>query len=89
MAMTTTAEILNTRSLAMTSSEMLHALQAQRTRCTVWSRVMDYHRPVEGFNIGKKGEHKERVFFDENFNTSKQCVKNLKKINTRSEYGRF
>ena len=34
-----------------------------------------YHRPVEGFNIGKKGEHKERVFFDENFNTSKQCVK--------------
>ena len=75
MAMTTTVEVLNTRSLAMTSSEILHALQAQRTRCTVWSRVMGYHRPVEGFNIGKKGEHKERVFFDENFNTSKQCVK--------------
>lgn len=37
--------------------------------------IKEYHRPVEGFNIGKKGEHKERVFFDENFNTSKQCVK--------------
>lgn len=75
MAMTTMAEILNMRSLVMTSSEILHALQAQRTRCTVWSRVMGYHRPVEGFNIGKKGEHKERVFFEENFSTSKQCVK--------------
>ena len=49
MAMTTTAEILNTRSLAMTSSEILQGMQAQRTRCTVWSRVMGYHRPVEGF----------------------------------------
>ena len=75
MAMTTTAEILNTRSLAMTSSEILQGMQAQRTRCTVWSRVMGYHRPGEGFNIGKKGEHKERVFFEENFSTSKQCVK--------------
>ena len=75
MAMTTTVEVLNMRSLAIISSEMLHALQAQRTRCTVWSRVMGYHRPVEGFNIGKKGEHKERVFFEENFSTLKQCVK--------------
>ena len=75
MAMTTTVEVLNMRSLAMTSSEILHALQAQRTRCTVWSRVMGYHRPVEGFNIGKKGEHKERVFFEENFNALKQCAK--------------
>ena len=75
MAMTTTVEVLNMRSLAMTSSEMLYTLQAQRTRCTVWSRVMGYHRPVEGFNIGKKGEHKERVFVEENFSTSKQCVK--------------
>ena len=49
----------------MTSSEILQGMQAQRTRCTVWSRVMGYHRPVEGFNIGKKGEHKERVKFCE------------------------
>ncbi len=31
----------------------------------VWTRVMGYFRPVEGFNIGKKGEHRERVPFKE------------------------
>lgn len=34
-----------------------------RTRCLVYTRVMGYHRPVESFNIGKKGEHKQRVHF--------------------------
>jgi ribonucleoside-triphosphate reductase len=29
----------------------------------VWTRVMGYHRPVDSFNIGKKGEHMERVMF--------------------------
>nr|DAR31237.1 MAG TPA: hypothetical protein [Caudoviricetes sp.] len=28
----------------MISSEILQCIQAQRTRCTVWSRVMGYHR---------------------------------------------
>jgi len=27
--------------------------------------VMGYHRPVASFNIGKKGEHAERRFFQE------------------------
>ena len=31
----------------------------------VWTRVMGYFRPVDGFNIGKKGEHRERVPFKE------------------------
>lgn len=31
--------------------------------CEVWTRVMGYHRPVASFNIGKKGEHAERVHF--------------------------
>jgi hypothetical protein len=31
----------------------------------VWTRVMGYHRPVASFNIGKKGEHAERVAFRE------------------------
>ncbi|UGU18373.1 anaerobic ribonucleoside-triphosphate reductase [Sinomicrobium kalidii] len=26
---------------------------------------MGYHRPVESFNIGKKGEHKQRKHFRE------------------------
>ncbi len=33
--------------------------------CEVWSRVMGYHRPVSSYNIGKKGEFKERKFFYE------------------------
>ena len=63
----------------MTNSETLESLQEKRTKCTVWSRVMGYHRPVEGFNVGKKGEHKERVFFEQNFNALEKCVKKSKK----------
>lgn len=37
-----------------------------RTKCLVYTRVMGYHRPVESFNIGKKGEHKQRRHFKEN-----------------------
>ena len=37
----------------------------ERQRCEVWTRVMGYHRPVASFNIGKKGEHRERRFFVE------------------------
>jgi anaerobic ribonucleoside-triphosphate reductase len=37
----------------------------ERQRCEVWTRVMGYHRPVASFNIGKKGEHRERRFFTE------------------------
>ena len=35
----------------------------ERQRCEVWTRVMGYHRPVASFNVGKKGEHRERCFF--------------------------
>lgn len=31
----------------------------------VWTRVMGYFRPVDSFNIGKKGEHRERKYFTE------------------------
>ncbi|MDR1441649.1 MAG: ribonucleoside triphosphate reductase [Bifidobacteriaceae bacterium] len=33
--------------------------------CEVWTRVMGYHRPVSSFNVGKQGEHHERVHFAE------------------------
>jgi anaerobic ribonucleoside-triphosphate reductase len=35
----------------------------KRTKCLVYTRVMGYHRPVESFNKGKKGEHKQRTYF--------------------------
>ena len=37
----------------------------ERQPCEIWTRVMGYHRPVSSFNIGKKGEHGERTFFQE------------------------
>lgn len=41
------------------------AIQAKRTRCEVWTRVMGYHRPVANFNVGKKSEHYSRQHFSE------------------------
>ena len=52
---------MNTKSV-----EILEKKQHLRTKCLVYTRVMGYHRPVESFNIGKKGEHKQRVHFREN-----------------------
>lgn len=49
----------------MSHEEILKKLQHRRSRCIVYTRVMGYHRPVESFNIGKKGEHAERKQFDE------------------------
>jgi anaerobic ribonucleoside-triphosphate reductase len=37
----------------------------ERQECEVWTRVMGYYRPVSEFNIGKKSEHRERLFFRE------------------------
>ena len=49
----------------MTKEEILKKFEHKRTKCIVYTRVMGYHRPVESFNIGKKGEHKERKQFVE------------------------
>jgi len=53
--MTNTTEILEGGS----------GLNANRTRCEVWTRVMGYHRPVSHFNTGKKSEHYSRKHFTE------------------------
>jgi hypothetical protein len=45
--------------------EPIHLSDEERQPCEVWTRVMGYHRPVASFNIGKKGEHYERRFFQE------------------------
>ena len=39
----------------MTREEILEKNTNKRTKCTVWTRVMGYHRPVESFNLGKTG----------------------------------
>jgi anaerobic ribonucleoside-triphosphate reductase len=49
----------------MNREKILEKMAHKRTRCTVYTRVMGYHRPVESFNIGKKGEHRQRKHFVE------------------------
>lgn len=49
----------------MSNSEILSANADKRTKPVTYSRVMGYTIPVERFNIGKQGEHKERKFFKE------------------------
>ena len=52
-------------SLAAAQDEAVTLADEERQPCEVWTRVMGYHRPVASFNVGKKGEHKERRFFAE------------------------
>ncbi|AKF25630.1 ribonucleoside-triphosphate reductase [Sulfurovum lithotrophicum] len=47
----------------MKQQQILEKHREERSKCIVYTRVMGYHRPVESFNIGKKGEHQERKFF--------------------------
>ena len=54
----------------MNEQEKHEKNSGKRTKCMVYTRVMGYHRPVESFNIGKKGEHKQRIKFVE----PKNCI---------------
>ncbi len=47
----------------MSQNEILKLLEDKRQKCTVYTRVMGYHRPVESFNVGKIGEHRQRKQF--------------------------
>ena len=49
----------------MSKEELLTLRESKRQKCIVYTRVMGYHRPVESFNIGKTGEHKQRKQFTE------------------------
>nr|DAR64013.1 MAG TPA: anaerobic ribonucleoside triphosphate reductase [Caudoviricetes sp.] len=49
----------------MNRNEILEKNKDKRTKCIVYTRCMGYHRPVESFNVGKKGEHNERIKFKE------------------------
>lgn len=53
----------------MLEKEGIKVNDSERTRCEVWTRVMGYHRPIDSFNIGKKGEVADRKYFTE----SKAC----------------
>ncbi len=65
----------------------LNGEQAECPTCgkktQVWTRVMGYFRPVDGFNIGKKGEHRERKPFKEP--SKDKCVAESKRLGTYKE----
>ena len=48
-----------------TEKEFLKTVEEKRTKPLVFTRTMGYFRPVDSFNDGKYGEHKERKFFNE------------------------
>lgn len=48
-----------------TKEQMCEIHKAERAKCTVYTRVMGYHRPVETINLGKKGDFRERCHFSE------------------------
>lgn len=49
----------------MTDTEILKANEDLRQPVECWTRVMGYFRPVSQFNLGKKSEFAERVWFVE------------------------
>lgn len=49
----------------MTDKEILEKYQNDRQECEIFTRVMGYFRPFSFFNIGKKQEFKDRVWFTE------------------------
>jgi len=50
---------------ALVGNRTITLKDEERQECEIWTRVMGYYRPVSEFNIGKKSEHAERVFFTE------------------------
>lgn len=48
----------------MKKEEILKTLEHLRTKTLQYTRVVGYYRPIESFNKGKKGEFRERVYFE-------------------------
>ncbi len=65
-----TKKIMNMETLKNERILVLEQYQQNRSKCLVYTRVMGYHRPVESFNIGKQGEHKQRTLFKEGYGKS-------------------
>ena len=53
----------------MSKDELLAKYSSSRQKCDVFTRVMGYLRPISSYNIGKKQEAKERMYYtvDETF----------------------
>ena len=45
--------------------EQIQLDDSERQPCQIWTRVMGYHRPIDFYNIGKRGEFAARKYFKE------------------------
>ena len=63
-----------TEHTALATAADVQLTDAERQPCEVWTRVMGYHRPVQSFNTGKKGEFAERVCFTEKRAAEQACM---------------
>ena len=54
-----------TQKINQSEKEFLKTKEEKRIKPLVFTRTMGYFRPVDSFNDGKYGEHKERKFFNE------------------------
>ena len=50
---------------AVIDNRVITLQDEERQECEIWTRVMGYYRPASEFNIGKKSEHRERLYFIE------------------------
>ena len=57
--------MVNREDVGVITIDGVQLTNEERQPCEVWTRVMGYYRPVEMYNIGKKGEFHERVEFVE------------------------
>jgi hypothetical protein len=48
----------------LSKEKILKLFENERTKTLQYTRVVGYYRPIESFNKGKKGEFKERVYFE-------------------------
>ena len=58
----------------MNDKAILKSLEDRRTKPMVYTRVMGYHRPIESFNKGKLGEHRQRLYFADDANIRHNAV---------------
>lgn len=49
----------------MITEDGIELKDEERQQVECWTRVMGYFRPIDNWNIGKRQEHADRVYFSE------------------------
>ena len=60
------------------------SLEGKEEKCTVFSRIVGYLRPVDQWNEGKQEEYKDRALFDSGGIEKQKCELETEQLNTES-----